>query len=68
MLSRTTLLLRVGEILQEHLPDVDDIKLMGDVIIVLLDKNAGGVTIEVRVNQLTSTDFQEAETLYDPQL
>lgn len=68
MLSKTHLLLQIGEILQEHLPGITDIKLMGEMIICSTDRNVGGATIEIKVNQMTAADFQDAETLIDSQL
>jgi hypothetical protein len=64
--ARTHLLLKVGEILQNHLEGISDIKLMGDVILCSMEASIGGVVIEIRVKELSRDDFREAETLLDP--
>lgn len=65
MQSRTRTLFRIGDILQAGLPEITDIKLMGDTLLCSTEGQLGGVVIEIRVKELAPTDFQEAETLVD---
>jgi len=64
--ARTHLLLKIGEILQNHLEGITDIKLMGDLILCSTEDHIGGAVIEIRVKKLDHDDFREAETLVDP--
>ena len=63
--SRTRLLLTIGEILQNYLNGISDIKLLGDVLLCSTEERVGGAVIEVRIKELAHDDFQEAETLVD---